>query len=609
MSNFLYPVQNAHRSVLSLDGLWQFRVDSKNEGRAAGWQNGLTGTVDMAVPSSYNDIFTEKELRDHCGDVWYETAIFIPEEWRDKDVFVRFGSATHRAVVWLNGQEVAAHDGGYMPFSGLLNEVASFGEENKLVVVVNNELSQITIPCGDVKVHADGTREVSPWFDFFNYSGLHRSVKLVALPNNRIEDVTVMTDVDGETGVVRYQVETTRVQDIQAKVLDADGEEVAACSGSEGELRLGNANLWQPGDGYLYELVIEGSSNGGLEDVYKLPVGIRTVEIKGSQFLINGEPFYFKGFGKHEDSDMRGRGYDPVVNLRDFELLKWIGANSVRTAHYPYSEEFMQMADRAGLVVIDETPAVGQFDLMKSGGGALAAGTGRGTRERVKFFDDEAVQTQGKAAHKDAIRELIKRDKNHPCVVMWSLSNEPDTSVSAADTYFADVFAFAREQDPQNRPMTFVNFMLAPYGRCKAHQYADVICLNRYYGWYMMGGLEQRNAGAAFAKELAGWATEDKPIVITEYGADTMPGVHKLPSVQWSEEYQIEYLDQQHFAFDGCPAVVGEQMWNFADFQTWEGIMRVNGNKKGAFTRDRQPKMAAHHLKARWAKISDFGYK
>ncbi|MET4822411.1 glycoside hydrolase family 2 TIM barrel-domain containing protein, partial [Endozoicomonas lisbonensis] len=234
---------------------------------------------------------------------------------------------------------------------------------------------------------------------------------------------------------------------------------------------------------------------------------------------------------------------------------------------------------------------------------------GQGGESQSKFFERPEVQNEGMEAHKDAIRELFKRDKNHACVVMWSLSNEPDTSQEASDAYFKEVFAYARDLDPQNRPLTFVNFMLAPYGKCHAHQYADVICLNRYYGWYMMGGIEMDNAGEAFAKELAGWATENKPVVITEYGADTMAGIHKLPSVQWSEEYQCEYLDQQHYAFDSCPAVVGEQMWNFADFQTWEGIMRVDGNKKGAFTRDRQPKMSAHHLKRRWDKIDDFGYK
>ena len=87
------------------------------------------------------------------------------------------------------------------------------------------------------------------------------------------------------------------------------------------------------------------------------------------------------------------------------------------------------------------------------------------------------------------------------------------------------------------------------------------------------------------------------------------PGLHKLPSVQWSEEYQVEYLDQQHHAFDTCDALVGEQMWNFADFQTWEGIIRVDGNKKGAFTRNRQPKMSAHHLRKRWSEIPDFNHK
>ena len=108
------------------------------------------------------------------------------------------------------------------------------------------------------------------------------------------------------------------------------------------------------------------------------------------------------------------------------------------------------MADRAGLVVIDETPAVGQWDMMKSRAGIAQAGAGTGADRRARFFDDEAVKTTGKEAHKDVIRELMKRDKNHPCVVMWSISNEPDTSIPSSDEYFEDVFAFARTQDPQN---------------------------------------------------------------------------------------------------------------------------------------------------------------
>ncbi|WGK81388.1 beta-glucuronidase [Vibrio aestuarianus] len=611
MSAFLYPLETQTRRVTDISGIWRFKLDKNNQGRMAGWKDGLTDTTDMAVPSSYNDIFTEKEMRDHCGDVWYETDVIIPSEWKDKDIFIRFGSATHKATVWLNGVEVASHVGGYMPFAGLLNDCAKFDQKNKVVVVVNNELSRTTIPCGHVAEYEDGVKEVKPWFDFFNYAGIHRAVKLMALPKHRLTDVTVLTDFEGTTGKVSYKL-TANLPDnatVGVTLYDAEGKPVAEAQGLNGELTVENVNLWQPGKGYLYSFDTTIEVDGVVVDQYPTEIGVRTVKVEGTKFLINNEPFYFKGFGKHEDSDHRGRGYDAAVNLRDMELLDWINANSIRTSHYPYAEEFMQLANRRGLVVINETPAVGQFDLMKTGAGIAGAGAGMGGGDTTQFFDHEDVKTEGLDAQKHVIEELFKRDKNHPCVVMWSLSNEPDTSQEGANEYFRQVFEFARTQDPQQRPLTFVNFMLAPYGKCHAHQYADVICLNRYYGWYMMGGLELRDAGKAFAKELAGWATEGKPIIITEYGADTTAGVHKLPSVQWSEEYQVEYLDQQHFAFDSCDALVGEQMWNFADFQTWEGIIRMDGNKKGAFTRNRQPKMAAHHLRKRWARIPDFQYK
>ena len=605
MTAFLYPYETKTRRIVDISGIWKFRVDTKTEGRTSGWKDGLTDTTLMAVPSSYNDITTDKALRDHCGDVWYETEFYIAEEWQDRDVLVRFGSATHRAIVYVNGVEVASHDGGYMPFAGQLNDVVKFGEKNKMVVVVNNELSYATIPAGMVATHTDGTKEVKPFFDFFNYAGIHRAVKLMALPKNRIDDISIITDFDKNMGKVDYQISALGQGDVSVELLDEEGKVVANGEGASGTLEIDNVKLWQPGNAYLYTLQISLHDNSHLVDQYPQTVGVRTVKLAGTQFLINNEPFYFKGFGKHEDSNVRGRGYDAALNLRDMELLDWIGANSIRTSHYPYSEEFMQLAERKGLVVINETPAVGQFDVIQN---ALFAGMG-GNDGMSKFFERPEVINEGMAAQKDAIRELFQRDKNYACVVMWSLSNEPDTSQEASDPYFKEIFGYARDLDPQNRPLTFVNFLMAPYGKCHAHKHADVICLNRYYGWYMMGGLEMRNAGETFAKELAGWATESKPIIITEYGADTVAGIHKLPSVMFSEEYQCEYLDQQHFAFDGCPAVVGEHMWNFADFQTWEGIIRVDGNKKGAFTRDRQPKMSAHHLKRRWDQINSFGYK
>ena len=595
-SQFLYPAESPTRQVVDLSGIWKFKVDFDGKGREEGWQNGLSDFSEVPVPSSYNDLFTDKDIREHVGDVWYQTEFYLAEEWQQKNVNLRFGSATHRAEVWLNGEKIAEHKGGYMPFGAVINEAADFGAKNTLVVVVNNELNLTTISTGQVKEYDDGKRRLFPYFDFFNYAGIHSAVKLQLLPKDYIYDITTVTDFEGETGFVEYEIESSSHSEIKVELKDEAGEIVAENTGAEGKLEVNNVKLWQPGEGYLYTLEVNLLSAGELVDNYPLPLGIRTVEVKENRFLINGEPFYFKGFGKHQDSEINGRGFDPAVMIRDAELLDWIGANSVRTSHYPYDEEFYRMCDRRGVVVIDETPAVGLFDMNMN---FLAAGTGK----ESEFFDKEIVHEQTKKNHKREIKRLMKRDKNHASVVMWCLANEPDSAQERAEEYFAEIFSYARGLDPQERPLTFTNIMTAPYGKCNVAQFADVISLNRYYGWYIIGGSELEYAQKDFEEELAGWEKEGKPIVMTEYGADTKAGIHKLPSVQWSEEYQNEYLELQHKVFDNCDSIVGEQMWNFADFQTVEGILRVDGNKKGAFTRDRQPKMAAHLLKQRWEKL------
>ncbi len=330
---------------------------------------------------------------------------------------------------------------------------------------------------------------------------------------------------------------------------------------------------------------------GELVDEYHQRVGVRTVQVDGIRFLINGEPFYFTGFGMHEDHGVLGKGHNDANMIHDFELLKWVGANSFRTSHYPYSEDVLDFADREGIVIIDEVAAVGMN--MGLGGGIF------GTQGYTTFSPD-TINEKSREVHGQAIRELIARDKNHPSVVIWSIANEPESETEAAENYFRPLFQLAKELDP-HRPVGFVNVMLAPYGTCRVSQFGDVLMLNRYYGWYVNTG-ELKAAEIAWEEELRGWAGEGKPIIITEYGADTYPGLHSVTPTPWTEEYQVEYLDMNHRVFDRIDAVVGEQMWNFADFATTSGIMRVGGNRKGAFTRDRQPKSAAFALRRRWRK-------
>jgi len=585
----LYPVDNGIRETKDLSGLWAFRADKNNEGHEKGWyKSKLKDTIIMPVPASYNDIVTETSIRDHIGDVWYERTFYIPVSWEDKRIVIRVGSATHHAVMWVNGQEIARHKGGFLPFEADITDLIRVGDENRVTIAVNNILDWSCLPSGEVKTYEGdrypkGFKTQDTSFDFYNYSGIHRPVKLYTTPKAYIEDVTVVTDIAGSDGKVSYKVLLNGEEaPIRVKLYDEEGNLAAEGNGNNNELTVKNAHLWEPGKGYLYTLKVDSlDSKGNLVDSYQLQVGIRTVKVVNKEFIINGKPFYFKGFGKHEDSDIRGKGLDEAINVKDFNLLKWIGANSFRTSHYPYSEELMQLADREGIVVIDEAPAVGMCFWS----------------ETNTIFREDRVNEKTLKHHLSVMGEMINRDKNHPCVVMWSIANEASTNEEASVPYFTAVAAQTRRLDT-TRPITIVQTM-SP-GVDKVGQLVDVICINRYFAWYADHG-QLSVIEMQLDIELKDWYEKyKKPIIVSEYGADTIPGLHQIPPVTFSEEFQCEFLSRYHNSFDRADFVIGEHVWAFADFATKQGLTRVAGNKKGIFTRQRQPKSAAFVLRDRW---------
>jgi beta-glucuronidase len=590
----LRPQDTATRERKPLTGLWRFRLDPAGEGRSAEWfKRPLADAAEMAVPASFNDVVADPAVHDYFGDLWYQTTVRVPRGWDGQRIVLHFESATHRATAWVNDAEVVAHEGGYTPFEAEVTEHVRAGDEARITVLVNNTLNWHSIPPGVIEDTPDGKRQVY-WHDFFNYAGIHRPVWLYATGSAHLTDITVVTGLDGADGTIEYTTEASGADGAEVRVVlrDADGAEVATGTGASGTLTVANVHKWAPGDGYLYDLEVQLIGGGGdVLDSYRQSVGVRTVAVDGTRFLINGEPFHFTGFGKHEDIAVIGKGHNDAFLVRDFELLKWIGANSFRTSHYPYAEAVLDHADRQGIVVIDETAAVG---LNMGIGGGIFGGQGYTT------FSPETVNDQTREVHAQAIRELVARDKNHPSVVLWSIANEPESDTEAAEQYFRPLFDLTRRLDP-TRPVGFVNVLLAPYPTCRVSQFGDVLMLNRYYGWYVNTG-DLDAAERAWEEELRGWASEGKPIIITEYGADTYPGLHALMAQPWSEEYQVAFLDMNHRVFDRIDAVVGEQVWAFADFATTSGIMRVGGNKKGVFTRDREPKAAAHALRRRWRK-------
>ena len=608
----LYPILTDSRLVMDLSGIWSFKLDD-GTGLSNGWQKkALEDAITMPVPASYNDLKEGISFRDHYGWVFYQRHISVPKKIRENErVVLRFDAVTHHAKVFLNGEQICEHFGGFLPFETEIGEILQDGD-NLLTVAVDNVIDYTTLPVGGQsgmlggssvagKNYKNKKKQNYPNFDFFNYCGITRPVRIYTTPRTYIEDVTVTADVedplaDQVKAVLFYQVDVAGGEaPVTVAVLDHEGNIVATAEGTKGEISLTNVRLWQPMNAYLYTVKVTAG-----EDVYELPYGIRTVKVDGIRFLINGRPFYFKGYGKHEDTFPAGRGMNIPMYVKDLSIMKWQGANSFRTSHYPYSEEMMRLCDEEGFVVIDETPAVGiNFDF---GGGANFNG------QKVKTFDPEhGIKTF--SHHQDVIRDLIKRDKNHACVVMWSIANEPDSYSEGAYEYFAPLYELARALDPQKRPCTLISVQMAggPDTDVSA-KLSDVICLNRYYGWYF-GGPDLEGPEEALRAELQAWEKLGKPLMFTEYGADTVMGIHDTTPVMYTEEYQVDYYKMNNKVFDEFAFVVGEQAWNFADFMTSQSMLRVQVNKKGLFTRDRKPKLAAHYFKERWNNIPNFEYK
>ena len=306
-----------------------------------------------------------------------------------------------------------------------------------------------------------------------------------------MSDVTISTiEISGTTGSVAYRavVEGGEEHEVRVTARDADGREVARATGSDATLRIEEVELWRPGAGYLYTLDVEILAPGGeLVDVYPQPFGVRTVAVDGHRFLINGEPFYFTGFGKHEDFAVRGA----VTTSRSWCTTSSCSHGSARTPSAPRTTPTTRPCSTT------RTGTASSSSTRRRPWGSTSTPAPRSSAtDELPTYSEATISARTQETHRQAIRELVARDKNHPCVVIWSIANEPDTVAPEARAYFEPLVAEARRLDP-TRPVGFANFMLATPERDVVSDLFDVLLLNRYFGWYVhTGELESAERGA-----------------------------------------------------------------------------------------------------------------
>ena len=580
----LYPQSNSHRQMIELPGFWNFRFDSQDSGLENGWQNGFADGRPIAVPASWNDQFEDR--RDYLGPAWYQTGFDLPWGWGEKRILLRFGSVNYFAEVWLNGQALGTHEGGHLPFEFDVTTLVK-QSENQLTVRVDGRLAFDRVPPGNVVgdsadffLSHEGNYPQAQ-FDFFPYCGIHRPVLLYATPQTFLRDVTVETQIVGANGRVHVRVESDGVSVARFHFNGHSHQSTLEATFSKAltkvDIDVPTAAFWSPSKPNLYDLIVELIQNGEVIDSYSLKVGIRTISVNGDQLLLNGEPIYLTGFGRHEDFPVVGRGYLPALIVKDYALMQWMGANSFRTSHYPYSEQMLDLADELGFLVIDETPAVGLY------------------------FREDGLEKRN-ALCQQYMREMITRDKNHPSIILWSLANEPHSTAPHARPLFEQLYHEAKTLD-STRPVTLVSFIGADE---EAFEFCDLVCLNRYLGWYSQpGNLDE--ALSLLSTELDMLHEKfGKPILLAEFGADAIPGHHAQPPEMFSEEYQAELLVRYIELLHQKPYVIGEHIWNLCDFKTSQGVTRAGAlNYKGIFTRDRRPKLAAHRVRALWSKSDE----
>jgi beta-glucuronidase len=548
---------NAHgRATIPLNGTWRLTLDPFEEGLRQRWYLYDDAPSDewsvprdwewqagepAPVPGCWN--LLRPELLHYEGAAWYVRDFEAEAPREDEAVLLQFGAAAQRAEVFLNGRHLGGHLGGSTPFS--LNATQALqGGRNRLMVLVENLRRPERVP-----MHH---------FDWFNYGGLHRSVALLRLPALHVRRFALWLEPGSAFRRLRLRVWLSAAATGAARLcIPALGLDAPVpVDGGFAEVAIEAAPpLWSPASPVLHEVELHFGT-----ELLRERIGFREIRAEGTRLLLNGQDLVLCGVCVHEDDLALGRCTDEADIARRLAHLRELGGNFLRLAHYPHDERVARMCDAAGVLLWSEIPVYWAID-----------------------FANPATSADAR----NQLEELIARDANRASVILWGVGNE-NADTDARLAFMGGLAAAARAADPSrlvtaacliNRERFTIEDRLA--------EHLDVIGLNEYFGWYEQGfqGLQSLLANSA----------PDKPVLVSETGADARPG-HRDPAAPlFSEERQAAFYEGQFAALARVPYVRGIAAWLLYDFRSLRRQTRAQGgfNRKGVIAEDKATRKLA----------------
>ncbi len=581
---------NRRQHLTDLNGTWKFILDKDNSGGEKGY---MLPSCDPSfwreadIPCTFEG--AAQECTGYRGTVWFRRTFALEDLPKDL-LWLEFAAVNYRTDVWINGIPIGSRVGDYLPFRFEISKVVRAGE-NLLVVRVNNRVIPGMLP---------------PSHFWRGHGGIIRSVRLYETPFCYIKTVTAIKAgqalrVVTEAANCTNEPRTLLVKHIFPKTGLSGETSVFVPPLSEGrtetEFPLDGFKLWEPDSPALYTCRTEMAS-GDRTDSFEITFGVREIRTEDGKIFLNGKELHLRGFNRHEDSPRTMLATDEENSERDFRTMKSMNANFVRFCHYPHSEEELDLCDRLGLLVLAEIPLNAPMV---------------GIREYDEAETKRALPQMYINA-KNAVRKMIERDFNHPCILFWSVSNEANESVPQIRQMNDSLIRYVKELD-NSRLAVHVSqgcWWVNPEIRELLFTQDDVICINAYVTMEHIGTAPDPNNmkvhdqyAASFWDDKLAFFREKypgKPIVVTEFGYPT----GKISDGIRDEEGQRDVLLCDMRAMEG--RISGYAIWHYADHE-WEvsedGSVFFGSriSPYGVFKRDRRPKPAADAIAAYWKNL------